>query len=227
MTIITKSKSKLDSVVIDIELLLISVVQGLAIQALVENSSSAIQNLQIEYFPYILTAFFFILVYWAQAVLHTLTFIKWPLDIGHSFLYYLTAIVEFLAFYQITNPVRWFIFTSVLMLSIIFLYIFDLWLLKNRRDRFCSTKEGNNLYNHALRGQIFELYFLVPAAVVFNVFAAAAIYYYPTIFLDNGYHIWLVGAQGLFTLGFLVRSIWQFKVRSELITLYEERDAVV
>ena len=225
MTIITKSKSKLDSVVIDVELLLISVVQGLAIQALVEAAIIPIQELQFEYWPYFLTAFFFILVYWAQAILHTLTFIKWPLDIGHSFLYYLTAIVEFLAFYQITDPFRWFVFTSALMLSIIFLYIFDLWLLKNRRDRFCATKEGNDLYNHALRGQTFELYFFVPAAVVFNILAAATIYYYPVIFIDNGYHLWLIGAQGLFTLGFLIRSIWQFKKRSELITLYEERDA--
>ncbi len=227
MTIITKSKGKLDSIVIDIEFLLISVVQGLAIQALVDSAVVPIQNLQWEYWPYVLTAFFFILVYWAQAVLHTLTFIKWPLDIGHSFLYYFTAIIEFLAFYQVTNPVRWFMFTAVLMLSIIFLYVFDLWLLKNKRDRFCSTKEGNALYNHALRSQMFELYFFVPAAVVFNLFAAIAIYYYPVIFLNNGHHLWLIGAQCLFTLGFLLRSIWQFKARSELITIYEERDAVV
>src|SRR6185436_4094470 len=204
-------RSKLDEIILDVELLLISVVQGLAVTTLAEKSIDPLQNLQFMYWPYILTAFIFILVYWAQAISHTLTFIRWPLDIGHSFLYYLTAIIEFLAFAHIANPLQWFLYTTVFMIVILFLYIFDLWILKGMKERFYATPAGRTLYDHTLKEQLFELKTFVPGGIIFNAVATYLIWMMPTLFINNNWHLGLIFLQGLFTLFILWRSIGEFK----------------
>ncbi len=219
-----KSKmDRLEEIITDIELLVISVVQGLAVTTLADKAIMPLQNLDFQYWPYIATAFIFILVYWSQAMNHALSFIKWPLSIGHSSLYYLTAIIEFLAFAHITNPLQWFLYTSFFMIVIFFLYICDLGLLRRERATFEKSEEGTKLYKHSLKEQLFELKTFVPGAIVFNILATWLIYTYPGVLIDHYVHIALIGIQGLFALFVFLRSLGQFKTRTTLITKYYEK----
>lgn len=92
------TKERLDQFVLDIEFLLISVVQGVALGALAAGAIEPLATMDYQYFPYIVAGFLLILTFWSQAIVHSLSFINWPLDLGHNFLYFLASLVEVLAF---------------------------------------------------------------------------------------------------------------------------------
>src|ERR1700754_633124 len=104
------NRERLDQFVLDIEFLLISAVQGVALGALAGAASEPISSLNFQYWPYILSGFLLILTFWSQAIIHSLSFIKWPLDLWHNFLYFLMGLIEFLAFNHLQDPLRWFVF---------------------------------------------------------------------------------------------------------------------
>jgi len=101
-------KKRLDEFVVDIEFLLISVVQGVALAALAAAAAPIVANLQLEYWPYIVSALLFILIFWSQAIMHVLGFIKWPLDMIHNFLYFVASLIEVMAFSVMNKPLVWF-----------------------------------------------------------------------------------------------------------------------
>src|SRR5690348_11250966 len=76
-------KSNLDSLVISIELTLISIIQGAALGVLFSSATGPVINLQFEYWPYIVVGLTTILIFWSRSLVHTLTFISWPLDFTH------------------------------------------------------------------------------------------------------------------------------------------------
>ena len=105
-------------------------VQGVALGALGTAASQPLSNLDFQYWPYILSGFLLILTFWSQAIIHSLSFIKWPLDIRHNFLYFLAGLVEFLAFEHLQDPLRWFIFQLLFVIVASVLYYIDLKLIK-------------------------------------------------------------------------------------------------
>src|SRR5689334_11403789 len=107
------SNEKLDGLVLDIEFLLISVVQGVALTALALSAVPIISTGDWQYFPYVFSGFLFILIFWSQAIIHAMSFIDWPLQITHSFLYFLASFTEVILFNQLTNPLKWFLFTII------------------------------------------------------------------------------------------------------------------
>src|SRR5438309_667456 len=133
---------QLDDFVVNIEFLLISVIQGVALAALAASAAPIIASLQFEYWPYIITAFLFILLFWSQAIMRVLGFIRWPLDMMHNFLYFLASFVEVVAFSEMTNPLLWFslIFTFVFVSGL--LYYYDLILIKQCKRDMEKTNSG-------------------------------------------------------------------------------------
>ena len=105
-----QSWSRLDQVALDIEFLLISVVQGVALAALAGGAAGIFTSLDWFAIPYAITAFLIVLIFWSGAIIHALSFIDWPLDLMHSFLYFLASFVEVMAFTHLENPMLWFIF---------------------------------------------------------------------------------------------------------------------
>src|SRR3989344_2965707 len=108
-------KKELDSKAVEIEFLVISVIQGLAIQMLAVSASDPLSSLKYEYWFAIISAFILILIFWSQALLHTVSFIDWPIDIVHTFLYFLASFVEVMAFTHVANPLKWFVFGSTFL----------------------------------------------------------------------------------------------------------------
>jgi len=212
------NREKLDQFTLDIEFLLISVVQGIALGALASAASKPLPDLNFQYWPYILSGFLLILTFWSQAIVHCLSFIKWPLDLSHNFLYFLAGLVEFLAFGHLEDPLRWFIFQFLFVLVAAALYIVDLKLIKKAKDNFDNSEYGKNLYNHILSEQVYELKILVPSGLIFNGLAVFLIWEYPEIFITQGYHIFIVLIQVLFTIHIIRVSLKSFKKRSTLIT---------
>lgn len=208
---------KLNQFTLDIEFLLISVVQGVALAALAASSAHIVRNLEFQYWPYVIASFILILNFWSQAIIHAISFIDWPLDLAHNFLYFLASFIEVMAFSYLSDPLRWFGFMNAFLIVAAILYLVDLSLIKSRKSNFL-TNADKKLFNHILLRELFELKYLVPTAILFTGICFAAIYFRPDIFMDQGWHLLLVGIQTLFGAFVLFESITNFRTRARLVT---------
>src|SRR5213594_4417821 len=139
------ARSELDSMVVEIELTLVSIIQGVALTILIENAHAVIAERQLFFWLYVVAGLFIIFVFWSRAVLHILTVIRWPLEFGHNFLYISCALVEAFSFAQLGNPARWFAFVAVFLAVGWLLFAYDLRLIRMRvRDR--TGDVSNRLY---------------------------------------------------------------------------------
>src|SRR5207247_8368928 len=102
------ARSELDSMVVEIELTLVSIIQGVALTILIENAHAVIAERQLVFWLYVVAGLFIIFIFWSRAVLHILTVIRWPLEFGHNFLYIACALVEAILFALMGMPARWF-----------------------------------------------------------------------------------------------------------------------
>ena len=207
-----RSKEELDQVAVDVEFLLISVVQGVALAALATSAAPIIGGLNAEYFFYVASAFLFILVFWSAAIGHVLSFIDWPLDLIHNFLYLLASLFEVIAFSYLKDPARWFGFVSLFLGIIGALYIWDLKLIKKHKSML-----SEKLYADILAEQRYELLVLFPAGLLYSVVATVLTVYYPGLFIAGHYHVALIAIQSVFSLIVLGTSAKAFKRRSRLI----------
>lgn len=210
-------KSRLDALTLDIEFLLISVVQGVALGFLASEAGNLVSELKYEYFIYIVSAFLFILVFWSGAIIHSISFVKWPLDLYHNFLYFLAGLVEVMAFSQMDHPLRWFIFILGFFVVSGVAYLVDLNLIKNHEADFATSKQ-KNLYKHIYQRQVFELKFLVPAGMIFSIFCMGLIFLYPAVFIEQKIHVVLGTVQAIFGVVLLLNFMQSYKQRSRLIT---------
>lgn len=211
-----KNEIKLNQIVVDVEFLLISVIQGVALAALAASSISPITNFQIQYWPYIVSGFLLILIFWAQAIMHVLSFVRWPLSMTHNFLYFLASLVEVMIFSQMTSPAGWFAFYLAFVVVSAILYYYDLLLIKQGLKGKLSEGQ-KNLFTSTLKEQRFELWVFVPLGILFNLGALVLIYAYPKVFIDSTYHIFLALAQIIFAFFILVWVNSGFKKRLRLI----------
>src|SRR6187399_2490721 len=159
----------------DIELTLVSIIQGVALTVLIEASRQPIAKLDWKMWPYVLSGLVIILVFWSRVVLHILTVIRWPLEFGHNFLYIACALVEAFAFAQLGNPTRWFAFVAAFLAVGWLLFAYDLRLIRTRaRDR--TGEMSNRLYALVTRDQRINLGLLLPVFFLVNVACALAIH---------------------------------------------------
>ena len=131
MTSLSESRSELDAMIADIELTLVSIIQGVALTVLIETSREAVAKLDWIMWPYVLSGLIIILVFWSRVVLHILTVIRWPLEFGHNFLYIACALVEAFSFAQLGNPARWFAFVAAFLVVGWLLFAYDLRLIRD------------------------------------------------------------------------------------------------
>jgi len=132
VTLLSESRSELDAMIADLELTLVSIIQGVALTVLIETSLEAVANLNWIMWPYVLSGLVIILIFWSRVVLHILTVIRWPLEFGHNFLYVACALVEAFSFAQLGNPGRWFAFVAAFLAFGWLLFAYDLRLIRMR-----------------------------------------------------------------------------------------------
>jgi hypothetical protein len=212
----SKGRAELDNMIVEIELTLVSIIQGVALTVLIENGHSVISDRQFLFWPYIAAGLLVIFVFWSRAVLHIITVIRWPLEFGHNFLYIACALVEAVLFAQITKPASWFGFGAAFIAIGWSLFVYDLRLIRARM-RDSAGPISNQLSARVLRDQWLNIAVLLPGMFLLNLFCALAIAHWPKQFLGDNGHLWLIGLQLLGFAGYLAYVVRFYVDLSPLI----------
>jgi len=187
-------RSDLDRMVVEIELTLVSIIQGVALYFLIDNARAVLSIQQAIFWPYILAGLLVILIFWSRSVLHTLTLIRWPLEFGHNFLYMGCALAECLLFTRLNNPRAWFALGAIYAAAGWLLFLYDLRLVR-ARERDSAGEASNRLYKIVTRDQWLNISALLPAVFVMNLLSMICIRFWPELFIARHGHIWLALAQ--------------------------------
>src|SRR5689334_20706382 len=193
MTIPT-SRSELDSMIVQIELTLISIIQGVALTFLIDSARDVTTLREIMFWPYIVAGLFVIFVFWSRSVLHIITVIRWPLEFGHNFLYIACALIEALLFGNLHNPERWFAFGTLFGAVGWTLFYYDLRLIR-ARARDSAGPMSNRLIEIVTRDQWLNIVVLVPGVLLFNLLCFLCIRARSDLFLGRQLHVALAVLQ--------------------------------
>ena len=211
-----EERRALDSMIVEIELTLVSIIQGVALTVLIESAREVIGGRHFTFWPYVISGLLIILVFWSRAVLHIITVIRWPLEFGHNFLYIGCALVEALLFAQLDKPASWFAFAAAFIAVGWVLFVYDLRLIR-ARTRDSAGEASNRLCALVNRDQWLNIALLLPAVFLMNLAFAAAIHIWPQFFLADGGHVWLVAAQVVGFAGYLIYVVKFYTTLAPLI----------
>lgn len=213
-----ESRNELDGMVVNIELTLVSIIQGVALTFLAENAREVLSAKQWSAVPYVFAGLLIILLFWSRSLIHTLTLIRWPLEFGHNFFYIACTLAEVLAFTRLSDPFWWFAMNAVFSAFVWGLFIYDLRMIRTRQAD-SHSEDASRLYKIVMRDQRLNIWFLVPAILLFNVACAIAIHRYPAFFLSRERHLILIGLQALGLVIYLSYVIGAFVKLTPLIAV--------
>jgi len=208
---LTPALLELDDKVVNIELTLASIIQGVALYFLTDNTRGSLGLLQSVTWIYVLSGLVIIFIFWSRSIIHTLTLIRWPLEFGHNFLYIGCALGEALLFTRVTSPVGWFEITSIYATGVWFLFYYDLRRLRPREADLASNA-SRALFSMIARDQRLNLRFLVPGLLLYAVASLTCLKLAPDFLLRRQGHGWLALGQ-LFTLGAYLYYVIRFFAR--------------
>jgi hypothetical protein len=210
------ARRQLDALVVNVELTLVSIIQGVALYFLVENTRLVLGNFQFDQWFYVANGLLLIYLFWSRSVSHTLTLIRWPLEFVHNFLYIACTLIEAITFTNLSEPIRWFAFNAFFGLSAWLLFIVDLRLIRQREEDAEGTV-AEELYRLILRDQYMNIFFLAPAIISFNLVAVGCIHLWPAQFLGGHLHILFAATQFLTLAGYLIYVLRFFARLAPLI----------
>jgi hypothetical protein len=199
--------SDLDDLVVNMELTLISIVQGVALTFLVESSRPLVGGGPPEYWPYVASGLLTILTWWSRAAIHTFTVIGWPINFSHNFLYVASALVEAVMFTYVTDPPRWFAISAVFTAMVWVMFALDARLIRQARARTAGDA-GAPLFAILQRDQAANVRYRMPATIAFYVIAAIATAAWPSWFIARRGHLAFAALQlagGVANLLFIAR----------------------
>ena len=194
--------------VVNIELTLVSIIQGVALTFLAENAREVLIAKQWSAAPYVFAGLLIILLFWSRSLIHTLTLIRWPLEFGHNFFYIACTLAEVLAFTRLSEPFWWFTMNGLFSALVWGLFIYDLRMIRMRQAD-SQSDDAARLYKIVMRDQLLNIWLLVPGILLFNIACAIAIQRDPAFFLSRGGHLILVVVQALglvVYLGYIIRA---------------------
>ena len=201
-----EARIELDKTVVGIELTLISIIQGLALAVLASAAVGPMVRLEWEAWPYVFTGLLVVLIFWSRSLIHTLSFIGWPLEFGHTFGYFGATLIEAAALTQVSDPRAWFALNACYAVAVWGLYAYDLRVVRRHAGEF-STPDERALLEDIVRDQRVNIGFMMPAAVSFQGIAWWLVHAYPTAFLENGWHLLLAGMTLLFSINYLLGGV--------------------
>ena len=188
--------------VINIELTLVSIIQGVALFFLTDNARAILPKEHVSAFLYVAAGLCVIFIFWSRSVIHTLTLIRWPLEFGHNFFYIACALGEAILFTRLDDPLAWFQISAAFAGIVWLLSIYDMRLIHARIVESHDDSE-HALYARARSDQLLNIRLLVPALIILNLVSAFAIWRRPDLFIARAHHIWLISAQLLSFIGYL------------------------
>src|SRR6478752_4280982 len=146
------TRHQLDGLVVNIELTLVSIIQGVALYFLTESSRPPLHDLRFDQWPYVVNGLLVIFLFWSRSTTHTLTLIRWPLEFAHNFLYIACTLIEAVTFTDLTDPLRWYAFSAAFAVAAWALFRTDLRLIRQREAEAIGPAE-EELYGIVLRDQ--------------------------------------------------------------------------
>jgi len=197
------TQTQLDNLVVNIELTLISIIQGVAFSFLADQSRDVLVSLQLTFWPYAVTGLLTILLFWSRSLIHTLTVIRWPLDLSHNFMYIACTLVETVTFTQLTNTLHWYALNTLFGFMIWLLFTLDLRMIR-RRISDSAGPVGSTLYAIVEREQFLNIRFFMPAMVVFNLLAMIAVRSWAVSLIEEGGHVIIAMVQLAAAFGYLL-----------------------
>ena len=198
-----RAREELDTIVVNIELTLASIIQGVALYFLTENARAVLSWQHWSALLYLAAGLCIIFIFWSRSIVHTLTLIKWPLEFGHNFFYIACALGEAILFTRLDRPAGWFRLSTAYAGAVWLLFVYDMRLIRARLGE-SSGENDRALYRRARADQFLNIAVLLPLLFVFNLACALAIARWPAFFLDRGGHIVLISAQLLSFLAYLL-----------------------
>ena len=202
--------------IVQIELTLISIIQGVALTFLIQSAHDVANLREIVFWPYIVAGLLVIFVFWSRSVLHIITVIRWPLEFGHNFLYIGCALVEALLFSRLHTPKAWFAFGTLFGAVGWTLFYYDLRLIR-ARARDSAGPMSNRLIAMVERDQWMNIVALVPGVVLFNLVCFLCIRARPDLFLDRQFHAALALLQIIGFGAYLLYVLQYYKKIAPLI----------
>jgi len=212
----SERRRELDSVVINIELTLVSIIQGVALFFLTDNARAILPKEHVSAFLYVAAGLCVIFIFWSRSVIHALTLIRWPLEFGHNFFYIACALGEAILFTRLDDPLAWFQLSAAFAGIVWLLFIYDMRLIRARVAESHDDSE-RALYGRARSDQLLNICVLVPALIVLNLVSAFAIWRRPDLFIARARHVWLIGAQLLSFIGYLFYTTRYFSAIAPLV----------
>jgi hypothetical protein len=165
-------RSQLDSLIINIELTLTSIIQGVALSFLCENASAIVNHGRILDVPYLVNGLLLILLFWSRSIGHTLTLIRWPLDFTHNFFYFGAAFLEAVTFVEIGNPAGWYGMLTAFSIVVWVLFVVDQRLISRRARGIAEDERLEPLLALVRNDQNLNIFWLIPGMVLFHGLAA-------------------------------------------------------
>lgn len=209
-------REELDSVVVNIELTLVSIIQGVALFFLTDNARALVSMWHSSASLYVLAGLCVIFIFWSRSVIHTLTLIRWPLEFGHNFFYIACALGEAILFSRLDNPLAWFQLSAAYASVVWFLFLYDMRLIHARLSE-SRTQAERALYARFRSDQLLNICVLAPALVFLNVACALLIWRWPDFFVTHGGHAWLITVQLISFIGYLIYTGRYFSAIAPLV----------
>ncbi|PYI46087.1 MAG: hypothetical protein DMF11_09830 [Verrucomicrobia bacterium] len=202
--------------VINIELTLVSIIQGVALFFLTDNARAILPKEHVSAFLYVAAGLCVIFIFWSRSVIHTLTLIRWPLEFGHNFFYIACALGEAILFTRLDDPLAWFQISAAFAGIVWLLFIYDMRLI---HARIAESREDSEhaLYVRARSDQLLNIRLLVPALIILDLVATFAIWSRPDLFIARAHHIWLISAQLFSFIGYLFYTTRYFSAIAPLV----------
>jgi hypothetical protein len=217
------SRRELDSVVVNIELTLVSIIQGVALFFLTDNARAVLSLRHWDAFLYVAAGLCVIFIFWSRSIIHTLTLIKWPLEFGHNFFYIGCALGEAILFSRLNRPLVWFQLSAAFAGVVWLLFIYDMRLIWARVKESSNNAE-RSLYARTKSDQLLNIWLLVPLLFLFNLGCAVVIWRWPDLFLAGGGHVWLISSQLITFIAYLGYIGTYFKAIAPLVLRSHEKD---
>jgi hypothetical protein len=217
----TKARDDLDGTVINMELTLISIIQGVALYFLTDSTRVPLVAGNLAAIPYSIAGLLIILLFWSRSLIHTFTVIGWPLEFGHNFGYIACTLVEAIWFTQITNTRTWYLIGAVYAAMIWALFTFDLRMIW-RRNRDNQGVAATSLFVKVEAKQLLHIRFGLPAIFAFYVIAAALSFSQEQWFIGQNGHVLFALAQLITAVSYLVYVLLFFRGLSPYILAYRQ-----
>lgn len=203
-----RPRHELDSAVANLELTIISIVQGVALYFLADSARPLFVELRFSALPYLASGLLIIFTVWTRSAIHSFTVIRWPLELGHNFCYIGVTLVEAALFSQCGSPRNWYPLSVLLGAVFWFMFVYERRMYRVRMGDSAGPV-GAELLRILERDHRLSMVVLVPISLALWIASAALVWKYPGVFLDGGWHVALGAAQALGLLGYLA-FVWRF-----------------